>query len=97
MPSITISSQTTTHTIQLAVADAPPLKVEYVHYTVTGLRITYTDGKLANLVVIGTAEDTGESEELTTRLDAYDMVQPWIRAEVDAHRPSQRHDVRSRV
>lgn len=93
MPSTTVSSQTSTHTVELAVTGAPALKVEFVYYDVTGLRITYENDVLTDLVVIGTAEDSGESEELPTRLSAYEMVQPWIRDEVDKHRPS-RHEAR---
>ncbi|MFF9003698.1 hypothetical protein ACF1GW_39035 [Streptomyces achromogenes] len=89
MPSSTVSSQTTTHTVELSVTDAPALKVEYVYYTVTGLRITYENDTLTALIVIGTAEDTGEPEELPTRLSAYEMVQPWIRDEVEKNRPSR--------
>jgi hypothetical protein len=93
VPSTTVSRQTSTYTVELTVTDAPALKVEYVYYTVTGLRITYDSDTLTKLVVIGVAEDTGETEELATRLTAYEMVQPWIRAEVDKHRPG-RNDTR---
>jgi hypothetical protein len=89
VPSTTVSRQTSTYTVELTVTDAPALKVEYVYYTVTGLRITYDNDTLTKLVVIGVAEDTGEREELATRLSAYEMVQPWIQAEVDKHRPSR--------
>lgn len=90
MPATTVASETSTHTVELTVTDAPPLKVEYVYYDVTGLRITYIDDELTDLVVIGTAEDTGEREEMPTRLSAYEMVQQWIRDEVERHRPSRR-------
>ena len=76
MPSTTIASQTSTHTIELAVTDAPPLTVEVYYYTVTGLRITYTNDIEAWMHNPGA-------------LEAYEMVQPWIRDEVDKHRPAQ--------
>lgn len=89
MPTSSIVSQKTTRVIELAVTDAPALKADYVHYDVTGLRLTYEDDQLTKLTVLGVASDTGEAEEIATCLDRYEMVQQWIRDEVDKQRPSQ--------
>lgn len=98
----TIASQSSTQTVELKVTDVPPLKADYAYYDVTGLRITYQDDELTELVVLGIEADTGtatgEIEEIGTRLDRYDMVQPWIRSEVEKHRPSrQRSSYRAQV
>ncbi|MFJ8657421.1 hypothetical protein ACIRNU_34425 [Streptomyces rochei] len=88
MPTPTITKQQTTHIIELAVTDAPALKADYVYYNVTGLRLTFEDSRLTDLTVIGIAGDTGEREEIATRLDRYEWVQEWIRDLVDEYRPA---------
>ncbi|WP_042174593.1 hypothetical protein [Streptomyces sp. NBRC 110035] len=88
MPTTSMISQKTTRVIELAVTDAPPLKADYEYHDVTGLRLTYEDEQLTKLTVIGISEETGETEEIGTRLDRYDMVQPWIRDAVEKHRPT---------
>lgn len=89
MVATTVVSETRTVTVELTVTDAPPLKADFVYYEVTGLRLTYVDDELTDLIVIGVASDSGETESLSTRMSAYEMVQPWIRDEVDKHRPSR--------
>lgn len=86
----TVTGETSVHTIELAVQGAPPLKCDYEYHDVTGLRITYQDDKVTALTVLGIAENSGEAEEISTRMDRYDMVAEWIRDEVDKNRPSRR-------
>ncbi|WP_329474220.1 hypothetical protein OIE75_41265 (plasmid) [Streptomyces sp. NBC_01723] len=88
MPTNIIAKQQTTRVIELAVTDAPALKVEYVYYNVTGLRLTFEDCRLTELTVLGVAEDTGQQEEVATRLERYKWVQQWIRDLVDEYRPA---------
>ncbi|MGP3738011.1 hypothetical protein ACTWJ9_33415 (plasmid) [Streptomyces sp. GDS52] len=89
MTTSTVVSQKTTRIIELAITGAPPLKADYEYHDVTGLRLTYEGDQLTKLTVLGTSENSGEAEEIGTRLDCYDMVQPWIRDEVEKHRPSR--------
>ena len=88
MPTAVVAKQKTTRVIELTVTDAPALKVEYVYYDVTGLRLTFEDCRLTGLTVIGVAEDSGQQEEIATRLDRYEWVQEWIRDLVDEYRPA---------
>ncbi|MGV9891644.1 hypothetical protein [Streptomyces sp. NPDC003395] len=90
MPTMTVNvaRKTAIQTIELALEDAPSLKVDYVRYETTGLRFTYTDGQLTDLTVIGVAEDTGENEEISTHMDRYDWVESWIRDLVEDYRPT---------
>lgn len=90
MADTAVVSETSTYTIELKVTGAPPLKADYVYYDVTGLRITYEADEVTKLTVLGVASDTGEAEEIGTRLDRYDMVAPWIRREVAKHRATNR-------
>jgi len=86
----TTSIASTTTTVHVAVSDAPPLKVSFVYHDVTELVLTYTGNRLTELRVLGVEEDTGVAEWLETDLNAYEAVQPWIRGEVEKHRPSTR-------
>lgn len=88
MTTSTIVSQKTTRTIELAVTGAPPLKSDYEYHDVTGMRLTYEGDQLAKLTILGISENTGEIEEISTRLDRYDWVAQWIRDLVDEHRPA---------
>ena len=87
MPTTSIVNTSTIQTVNVAVSDAPPLKMDYVYYEVTELAITYEDDKVTEVTVLGVSEDTGEAEWLPTRMDLWDMVQPWIRDEVEKYRP----------
>ncbi|MBD3004673.1 hypothetical protein [Streptomyces sp. 5-10] len=86
----TIIGEKVTHAVELAVTDSPALKVDHLHYDVTGLRVTYEDDQVTRLTVLGVDRGTGKAEEIGTRLDQYELVQPRIRYEVEKHRPSRR-------
>ncbi|MFI8792598.1 hypothetical protein [Streptomyces sp. NPDC055105] len=89
MPTTSIARTGTTQTVNVTVTGAPPLKADYVYYEVTELAITYEDDKLTRLRMLAIAEDSGQAEWLQTRLDAWETVEPWIRDEVEKHRPSR--------
>lgn len=98
MPTTSIASMSTAQTVNVAVSGAPPLKMDYVYYEVSELAITYEDDKVTKLMVLGVSDDTGQAEWLPTRLDLWDMAQPWIRDEAEKHRPSrQAAAVRAKV
>ncbi|MFI0929645.1 hypothetical protein ACH4TP_37840 [Streptomyces sp. NPDC021012] len=90
MPTSSLVQQTVS--VELAVADAPAFKYDYSHYDVTGLRITYQDGNLADLTLIGTEQeatgpDADKTTEISGRLEFFDRFPLWVRVEVERHRP----------
>lgn len=82
-----VVSEQNIRTVELKVTGAPPHKWDYVYYDITGLRAIYQDDTLISLTLVGVSEDTKEPEVIGTRLDLYDMIQPWIRDLVEEHRP----------
>jgi hypothetical protein len=86
--SIATENTLRTRALELTIAGAPPVKTDFVYYTVTGLAIRYENTVVTGLYIIGIAEDTGEAERITVRLDLYDMWLPWVRDLVEKHRPT---------
>lgn len=88
MVTSTVVSEQNIRTVELKVTGAPPHKWDYVYYDITGLRAIYQDDTLISLTLVGVPHGgTDEPETIGTRLDLYDMIQPWIRDLVEEHRP----------
>lgn len=88
-PVTSTSVISTSTTVTVAVSEAPQVKFDFTYHAVTKLEITYEGDKLTRLRLLAVDEDNGQADWLETRLDVYEMVQPWIRGEVEKHRPSR--------
>lgn len=84
-----IATSKAIHTVELSVTDAPEVKADFVYYTITRIRMVFEDDQLTELTMTGVEPEHGETEEIGTDLDKYEYAAPWIRREVEKHRPSR--------
>lgn len=82
-----ITSETSTYRVVLAISGAPSIDIGYAeHLTVTGLTVIYEDGRVAEVTYL---TECGSGAFLDREyLDKPDEWPSWLPAVIERHRPA---------
>lgn len=82
-----MNTEITARTVELSVSGAPPIKYDFVHCDVLGLRIAYHHEEVTSLTALTIDPESKLLVSIAYRVDLQEFWQPWIRELVEKHRP----------
>ncbi|WP_031030530.1 MULTISPECIES: hypothetical protein [unclassified Streptomyces] len=81
-----MKTEITARTLELSVSDVPPIKYDFVHCDVVGLRIAYHREEVTSVTALTIDRESKLLVSIAYRVDLQEFWEPWIRDLVEKHR-----------
>ena len=81
-----MSAEITARTLEFSAFDVPPIKYDFIHCDVVGLRVSYHREEVTSVTALTIDPESKLLVPIAYRVDLQEFWEPWIRELVEEHR-----------